>query len=45
MHNTESVQVNEMQNVLWDFEIQTNYLISARWSDLVIIDKKREPIE
>ena len=27
---------------LRDFDIQTNHLISARWPDLVIINKKRE---
>ena len=35
----------ETQKVLWDFEIQTDYLISARWPDLVIVNKKREPAE
>ena len=26
----------------WDFEIQTDYLISARRSDLVIVKKKKK---
>ena len=30
MHNPESVPENEMHNVLRDFDIQTDYLISAR---------------
>ena len=30
MHNPESVLENETHKILWDFEIQTNYLISAR---------------
>ena len=33
MHNPESV--------LWDFEIQTDHLISARRPDFVIINKKK----
>ena len=41
MHNPESVQENETHQILWDFEIQTDHLISARQPDLVII-KKRE---
>ena len=30
MHNTESVQENEMHKVLWDFEIQKDHLILGR---------------
>ena len=33
---------NETHKILWDSEIQTDYLISARWPDIVIINKKRE---
>ena len=33
MHSPESVQENEMHNLLWDFEIQMEHLISARSSD------------
>ena len=29
MHNTESIQENEMHKFLWHFEIKTGYLISA----------------
>ena len=43
LHNPESVQENETQKLLWDFEIQTNHLISARQPDLVIVNKKIEP--
>ena len=32
----------ETHKVLWDFEIQTNYQISARLTDLVIIKKKKK---
>ena len=41
MHNPESVQENEMHKFLWDFEIQTDHLISARQPDLVIVNKKK----
>ena len=37
MHHSESVQENETHKLLWDFEIQTDNLISARRPDLVII--------
>ena len=30
MHNSESIQENEMHKILWDFEIQTDHLILAR---------------
>ena len=39
MHNPESVLKNETHKVLWDFEIQTNHLTSARRPDLVIVNK------
>ena len=38
--NPESVLENERHRLLWDFEIQTNHLISARRPDLIIINKK-----
>ena len=41
----EPVLVNETHKLLWDFKIQTDNLISARRSDLVIVNKKREPAE
>ena len=37
MHNPESVLVKETNKLLWDFERQTDHLISVRWPDLVII--------
>ena len=43
MHNPESVLENEMQTLLWDFEIQTNQLIPARRPDRVIIKKENLP--
>ncbi len=42
MHNTESVQGNETHKLFRDFDIQTDYLISARRPDLIIINKKKE---
>ena len=42
IHNPESVLENETQKLLWDFEIQTDHLISARRSDLVIVKKKKK---
>ena len=40
MHNSASVQENEMLNVLWDFVIQTDLLISARQPGLIKVNKK-----
>ena len=45
MHNSESTQESETHKLLWDFEIQTDYLFSARWLDLVIVNKKEEKKE
>ena len=42
MHNTESVQENEKYKLLWDFEIQTNPVISARLPDQVIVKKEKK---
>ena len=42
MHNPESVLENEVHKVLWDYEIQTDHLISARQPDQVIVNKKRK---
>ena len=41
MHNSHSVLENEMHKLLWDFEIQTDHLISARRPDLMIVIKKK----
>ena len=40
MLNQESVQENETQKLLWDFKIQMDHLILARWPDQVIFYKK-----
>ena len=40
MHNQESVLENGTNKLQWDFDIQTDHLISARRPDLIIINKK-----
>ena len=40
MHNLEFVLENKTNKNLWDFEMQTDHLISARQPDLVIVNKK-----
>ena len=41
MHNPAPVLENDTHKLLWDFDIQTDYLISARRPDLIIINKKK----
>ena len=41
MHEQESVMKNETCKFPWDFEIQTDHLISARRPDLMIINNKK----
>ena len=40
MHNLDSAMDNDTHKLLWDFEIKSNHLISARRPDLIIINKK-----
>ena len=40
IHNPESVIENDTHKLLWDFDIQTDHLISARRPDFIIINKK-----
>ena len=42
MHNPESVLENDTHKLWWDFDIQTDHLISTRRSDLIIINHKKE---
>ena len=42
MHNLAPVLQNYTHKLLWDFDIQTDHLISARRPDLIIIDKKKK---
>ena len=44
MHNPASVLENYTHKLLWDFGVQTDHLISARRSDLIIIKKKKKRI-
>ena len=38
----ESILENEMHKITWDFEIQTDYLISARRPEIVLINMKKK---
>ena len=42
MHNQESFQEIETHKLLWDFEIKTDYRLSARQPDLIIINKTKQ---
>ena len=42
IHNPEPVLENDTCKLLWDFDIQTDHLISAWRPGLIIINKKRE---
>ena len=41
MHNPVPVLENNTHKLLWDFDIQTDHLISARRPGLIIINKKK----
>ena len=41
MHNPAPILENGTHKLLWDFDIQSDHLISVRRSDLIIIKKKR----
>ena len=42
MHNPASVMENETYKLYWDFGIQTDPLILARWPDLIIVNNKKK---
>ena len=42
MHNPESVLENDTHKLLWDFDIRTDHLITARRPNLIIINKKKK---
>ena len=42
MQNPAPVQENDTHKLLWDFDIQTDHLISARRPDLIIINRKKK---
>ena len=41
-HNAASVLENDSHKIQWDFDIQTDHLISPRRPDLIIINKKKK---
>ena len=41
MHNPEPVLENNTHKLIWDFDIHTDYLTSARRLDQIIINKKK----
>ena len=42
MHNSESVLENVAHEILWDFNSQTDYLVSAnRQKQMIVNEKKR----
>ena len=41
MHNPEPVLENNTHRHLWDFDIHTDHLISARRLDVIIINQKK----
>ena len=45
MHNPAPVQENDTHKLLWDFNIQTDHLISATRRDLIITNKKKENLQ
>ena len=42
MHNPASVWENDTHKLLWDFGTERDHLISARRSDLIIINNKKK---
>ena len=40
MPNPELFLEDEVHKILWDFEIQTDHVISARRPEIVIVNKK-----
>ena len=42
MHNQTAILENDTHKLLWDFDIQTDPLISARRPDLIVIKKKKK---
>ena len=43
MPNTKSVEENETDKILWDFEIQTDQLIASTKTGLIIVKKVNLP--
>ena len=45
MHNPAAVLKNNTHKLLWDFDMQTDHLISARRPDFIVINKKIENLQ
>ena len=45
MHNPAAVLENDIHKLVWDFDIQTDFLISDGRTDLIIIHKKKENLQ
>ena len=45
MRNPAAVLKNDTRKPLWDFNIQTDHLISSRRPDLRIVNKKKENLQ
>ena len=41
MHNPAAVLENGTPKLLWNFDIQTDHVMSARRPDLIVINKKK----
>ena len=41
LHTSAPVQENDTHKLLWDFDIQTDHLISARRPDVIVINKNK----
>ena len=42
IHKPEYILEDETHKILWDFEIQTDHQVLARWLDQVIINKEKK---
>ena len=45
MHYSAAVQENDAYKLLWDFEIQTDHLISTRRPYIIIINEKKRDLQ
>ena len=45
MHNPAAVLEKDTHKLLWDFNIQTDHLISARRPDFIIINNRKENLQ
>ena len=45
MHNPKPVLENDTHKLLWDFDIQTDHLISFRRTNFIVINNKKKKRE